>query len=74
MKRPELVEPEENVVRGAARSGFHTNTLDRALRAGELAFRWQDGRRLIRVADLDAWAARRRATRQPSPVTEAPAS
>ncbi len=74
MEQPELVEPEVNVVRGAARSGFHTNTLDRALRAGELAFHWQDGRRLIRVADLDEWAARRRAARLPSAAAEARAS
>lgn len=58
MDRKLKPDDEVNVVRGAVRHGRHPGTLDRALRNGELAFRWQDGRRLIKVADLDAWAAR----------------
>ena len=59
MANPEFVEKEENVVRSAVRAGVHPTTLDRALRSRELRFRWQDGRRLIRVKDLDEWAAKR---------------
>lgn len=63
-------EIEFNVVRGAVRIGRHPATLDRALRAGELAFRWEDGRRLIKGSDLDEWAARtdRRRTTPHHPI------
>lgn len=51
-------ETELNVVRSAVRVGRHPATLDRALRNGELPFRWEDGRRLVKCSDLDAWASR----------------
>jgi hypothetical protein len=63
-------ETEFNVVRGAVRVGRHPATLDRALRAGELPFRWEDGRRLVKGRDLDEWAARtdRRRATPPHPI------
>lgn len=57
MTPPQLVEVELNVVRAAVRAGRHPATIDRALRNGELPFRWEDGRRLVKARDLDAWAA-----------------
>lgn len=54
----QLLEIELNVVRSATRAGRHPATIDRALRRGELPFRWEDGRRLVKARDLDAWAAR----------------
>ncbi len=63
-------EDEVNVMRGAFRHGRHVGTLDRALRNGELPFRWEDGRRLIKVRDLDAWAAR--SARHGRPTLAAP--
>ncbi|MHB8799806.1 MAG: helix-turn-helix domain-containing protein [Thermoanaerobaculia bacterium] len=59
MANANLVEPELNITRSAARSGFHPNTVAEACRRGELAHRWLDGRLLIRVDVLDAWAASR---------------
>lgn len=58
MDRPLRPDDELNVVRAAFRHGRHPGTVDRAIRNGEIPFRWQDGRRLVKVADLDAWAAR----------------
>ena len=56
----DLVERELNLVRSAVRAGVHPTTLDRALRAGELRFRWQDGRRLIAASEVDGWVEKRR--------------
>lgn len=69
MAEPNLVALELNITRSAARSDFHPNTVSDACRRGELSFRWENGRRLIRVTDLDAWAARRRALRQLPPMS-----
>lgn len=58
MTRPLRPDDELNVVRAAVRHGRHPGTVDRAIRSGEIPFRWEDGRRLVRVADIDSWAAR----------------
>lgn len=53
-------DPEVTVVDGAAELDFHPATIDRAVRHGEIPFRWKRGRRLIRRSALLAWAATRR--------------
>lgn len=63
-----------NVARGAVHVGKHPATLDRALRAGELPYRWLDGRRLILGRDLYAWAERIDRRRAVSRLPEARAS
>lgn len=62
-------EIEYSVVEAAtlAEVDVHPNTIDKAIRTGELAFRWKRGRRLIRRTDLLAWSAGRRRRPVPSP-------
>lgn len=58
----DTVEIEYSVVEAAtlAEVDVHPNTIDRAVRTGELPFRWKRGRRLIRRSALLAWASTRR--------------
>ena len=73
----DAAEAEFSVVEAATQPEVdaHPNTVDKALRAGELAFRWKRGRRLIRRSDLLAWAATRRRSHGFVPaVSEARAS
>ena len=51
------------VVRAAARIGRHPVTIDRAVRAGQLAVEWSWGRRLIDERELDIWAMGRASRR-----------
>ena len=73
----DVFEPEYTVVEAATHPevGCHPNTVAKALKSGELLFRWKGTRRLIRRPDLLAWAAtRRRRNGTAIAVPETPAS